>query len=190
MEGVSVRMKKLLTLLICSLLLITACSSTAETSQTDELTNKLKESEAKITALIQKNQQLENEVNRYKEGMEHFPYISNLSREFVQAHTTGDQEKISQMLSNELKLENRDNKLYVVGHEMEWFLYSPDKKTKLADWVIQGFEYSSDNKTMQVFIREFLVNSKGELDSPPTFLNLTFKKFEDQWKIFRIEFDV
>lgn len=69
-------------------------------------------------------------------------------------------------------------------------MFSPERDTKLTDWVIQGFNYNRENETINIFIREFLVDSKGEPDIPPTFLGLTFKKFGGEWKIISLGFDV
>lgn len=123
--------KKLLALPICSIALAatTACSPTNTALQADlnklqeekvELTNKLSESEEKIVTLTENIQQLEEEVKVHDEAMnQYFPIISDLSREFVQAHTSGDKEKIRQMLSDELSLENKENKLYLIVDDVE-----------------------------------------------------------------------
>jgi len=191
--------KRLLILLTCCIVFATACTPSKNTSQNkeesllkdkEELTLKLNESEEKIAVLTEELKQMEEKLKEQEEASEYFPIISNLTREFIQAHTTGDKEKIIGMLSDELILAERDNGLYVIDDSMEWLLYSNDRKTKMVDWVLQGHSYDRENKTMNIYTREFLENANGEPDSPPTFLVLTFKMVDDTWKISGLAFDV
>lgn len=55
---------------------------------------------------------------------------------------------------------------------------------------IQGFEFYNESNTYRVHIREFYKKVDGELESPPTFLNLTFKFHHNEWKIVSVSFDV
>jgi hypothetical protein len=55
---------------------------------------------------------------------------------------------------------------------------------------IQGFEFHNESNTYRVHIREFYKKVDGELESPPTFLNLTFKFHHNEWKIVSVSFDV
>lgn len=190
---------KLIPLLLSSLVIITACTSTKNSSlvseentqkATEELTLKLNESEQKIVALTKELEQMEARMKEHDEAMENFVFISNLTREFIQAHTTGDKEKLTEMLSTDLNLVEKDNDLYVDVDGFEWQLFSKDSKSIYVDWVIQGYSYDLEQMMMTVHTREFFEDETGEPEAPPTFLSLTFKKFEDSWKITSLAFDV
>ncbi len=191
--------KRLFILFICCIAFVTACTPSKNSSQIneetlledkEELKIKLKESEEKIAALTKEFKQMEDQLKEQEEAIEYFPLISNLTREFIQAHTTGDKGKLSEMLADELILADRENELYVIDDSMEWLLFSNERKIKMVDWVLQGYSYDRVNKTMTVYTREFLENANGEPDSPPTFLSLTFQMFGDTWKITSLAFDV
>ena len=190
--------KKLFLLLFCCVVIVTACTSSKNSTQvnenialedTEELTRKLDESEEKIATLTKEIQELQAKYKEQEEGMEYFPIISNLTREFIRAHTTGDKEKIVELLAEDLELIEKEDGLYVLVDNFEWPLYSNDK-IKLDDWVIQGYDYDQENNTINIFTREFLVDANEEPVAPPTFLSLTFKKFVDTWKITGLAFDV
>ena len=190
--------KKLFLLIFCCILFVTACTPSKNNSQvngenkreeTEELTLQLKESEEKVAALTKELQQLEDKMKAQEEGMEYFPIIANLTREFIQAHTAGDKEKLAEMLSDELELIEKEDGLYILVDNFEWPIYYKDS-IKLDDWVIQGYDYDRENNAMNIFTREFLIEANGEPVAPPTFLQLTFKKFDDTWKITSLAFDV
>ena len=190
--------KRLLLLFFC-LVFITACTPAKNSSQvsgesspkvTEELTLKLKESEEKIAVLTKELQQMKDKIKEHDEAMDNFVFISNLTREFIQAHTTGDKEKLAEMLSDELFLVESDDGLFVNVDGYEWLLFSNDSKSKYVDWVIQGYSFDREQMTMAVHTREFFETVNGEPEAPPTFLSLTFKKINDSWKITSLAFDV
>ncbi|WP_160032474.1 nuclear transport factor 2 family protein, partial [Paenibacillus sp. An7] len=134
---------------------------------------------------------LPTKIDNYNTEKENYAFISNISMEFVQAHTTGDMDRLRQLLSDDIVLEEKDNKLYAKdANGDEWLLFNYEKKIHLDDWVIQGYEYDPKSNTFQIFIREFYTDLKGEPEIPPTFLHLSFIKFNEEWKIASIEFDV
>jgi len=169
-------------LLGCSLFFVTACSQTERSSQQDL--------ENKIETLTQQIEKLNTEIEGYHQEKENFAVMSNVVREFVRASTSGDEEKLRTLLSEDIVLEREGNKLTAIIDEMDWLLFSEERVFHFDDWVIQGYQYNSDENTYSIFIREFYTDSKQELVSPPTFLYLTFKEINGEWKIINLAFDV
>ena len=193
-------MKKLLLLMVCSITLITACSQADDSLKGNEsqleidkaaLSESLSNKENKIEKLTRNIAELEKQIESNEKEKDFFPHISNMSREFVKAHTSGDKEQLRQLLSEDIMIEDRDNKLYYVKNDKEeWVLFSYEGETQLDDWVIQGFQYYSESNTFRIQIREFYIDLNGESVSPPTFLGLTFKMSNNEWKIISLAFDV
>ncbi|MCH1626717.1 hypothetical protein [Fredinandcohnia quinoae] len=196
-------MKKKISLLIvcCLMVVITACSQTANSSEGNE--SQLKEENSKLTKQVNENAEKLKELtkkleeqNKQLEDMtkekENFVFVSNLSRDFVQAHTTGDEEKLRELVSEDVVIENRENNIYAIikGHDYEWELFNNEASTQLDDWVIQGYEYDRETDTYSLNMREFITDENGEPVTPPTFLSLTFKYVGEDWKIISISFDV
>lgn len=94
------------------------------------------------------------------------------------------------LLSKDIALEERDEKLYVEVSGVEWVLFDYKDKGSLNDWVLQGFDFNSEKNTYSVFIREFYIDENNEPVSPPTFLNLVIEYQDDEWKIIDLGFDV
>lgn len=192
--------KKLFVLIVCSISLITACTKTENSlkekvSQLEEqktnLTLSLNEKENQIEKINQNITELEKQMETNKKEKDLFPLISNLSMEFVRAHTTGDKEKLQELLSKDIILQERDNKLYSINNAYdEWVLFSYEVNTHLDNWVIQGFHFNSESNTYNVHIREYIKDLNGNPVSPPTFLYLTFKMFNNEWKVIGLGFDV
>ncbi|WP_203248337.1 hypothetical protein [Sporosarcina beigongshangi] len=189
------------TLLFVFVMVLAACSQTVDplegkVSQLEAdkvvLSENLDNQENKIEKLTQNIAELEKQIDATKKEKDIFPGISNLSREFVRAHTSGDKEKLQELLSEDIILVDRDNELFAKHgeDEYEWLLFSRERKVQLDDWVIQGYQYDSENDTFHIHIREFYVDINGEPDSPPTFLGLSFKMFNNEWKIISLAFDV
>ncbi|MBS4201704.1 hypothetical protein KHA93_19045 [Bacillus sp. FJAT-49732] len=195
-------MKKIFLLLfLCSFMLLTACTQSANSinendSQLEEenkdLTKRLNDKEIQLKELTQSVEELNNQIDQFNKEKESFAIISNLSNDFVIAHTTGDKERLYQLLSEDITLEERDNKLYAQIKESvsDWLLFDYHGETKFDNWVIQGYQYVNETNTYSVFIREFYSDLNGESVSPPTFLGLTFKLQDEEWKIISLEFDV
>ena len=186
--------KKLLLLIVCFIPIMSACTDTETVdqlmSEKETLAMDLTENKEEIERLKKKISELEKQLDIHQKEIDLFSQISYLSREFVQAHTTGDKEAVQALLSDDLILEERDNKLLVKGkYNFEWHLYSDDSG-QLDDWVIQGFQYLPDQDSYRVHIREFIIDASGKPIIPPTFLNLTFKLINDEWKVDGVEFDV
>ncbi|MFE8699731.1 hypothetical protein ACFYKX_03730 [Cytobacillus sp. FJAT-54145] len=191
----------LLWLCILGLFFMTACTQTKDTISENErelnekvqkLTQSLNEKGNEIKQLAQSKEELNQKIDSFILEKENFPVISNISREFVQAHTAGDKEKLRELLSEDVNLLEKDSKLYVriSGNDYEWLLFDPHIDSTYDDWVIQGYQYDPATDTYSVFIREFFSDINGESVSPPTFLGLTFKYQENQWKIISLGFDV
>ena len=189
-------------LIICSITLLTACSLKEDSlgkneSQIEEVDTEfsgmLNEKDKKIEELNKTIEQLNIQINDFNKEKENFGFISNLSMEFVHAQTTGDKDKLRQLLSEDIVLEEKDNKLYakiINANGVEWLLFNYEGKTQLDDWVIQGYQYDSKTNTFNIFIREFYINLNGDPESPPTFLTLFFKMYNNEWKVYSLEFDV
>lgn len=191
-------MRKLL-ILICGITLLSACSENLNGNEIHleeknlKLAEQINEKEQKIKELSQHIEQLNIQVDDFNMEKEHYAFVSNNSREFVEAHTTGDKEKLQQLLSEEVVLVEKENKLFArmnSSGDYEWQLFNKDAKSQFVDWVIQGYEYDGETKTFNIAIREFYLDSNREPESPPTFLYLTFKLYNNEWKINSLAFDV
>lgn len=185
----------LLVLLLCSLILLTGCTQTAGNAvelkeENKRLTEELNEKEIKLKESTKSIEELNHQIDEFNMEKENFVFISNLSMDFVNAHTTADKETLRELLSEELVLEEKEEKLYVKVQGYDWVLFDYHNQGSFDDWVIQGYEFSSENKTYSVFIREFYSDVNGEPVSPPTFLNLVFELQENEWKIISLGFDV
>lgn len=193
--------RKLMLLIICGLTLLIACSKD-ETLKGNEslleetnlkLAEQLNEKDKRIIELKQNIEQLNVQMDNFNMEKEQFVFISNISKEFVQAHTTGDKEKLSQLLSENVVLVEKENNLFariVNSDNFEWLLFNNVAKNQFVDWVIQGYDYDDKTNTFNIYIREFYIDSYGEPESPPTFLSLTFKMYNNEWKIDSLGFDV
>lgn len=168
--------------LSCSLMFVTACSQTEHVSQPDL--------ENKIETLTQQLEELNTEMEGFHQEKENFAVISNVTREFVRAHTSGDEDKLRTILSEDIVLEREGNKITAIIDEVEWLLFSGERMFHFDDWVIQGYHYNSDENTYEMFIRESYTDSNQELVSPATFLHITFKKIEEEWKVVNLAFYV
>lgn len=188
-------------LIICGFTLLTACSNDESLNGNEslleeknlKLAEQLNEKDKKIIELKQNIEQLNVQMDDFNTEKEQFVFISNISKEFVQAHTTGDKEKLSQLLSENVVLVEKENNLYariVNSDNFEWLLFNNEAKNQFVDWVIQGYDYDGKTKTFNISIREFYIDSNGEPESPPTFLGLTFKMYNNEWKIDSLGFDV
>lgn len=194
-------MRVLVWLWILGLFFMTACTQTEDTISENEsklngelqkLSETLNEKENEIKHLAQSKEELNHKIDSFNQEKENFPVISNISREFVQAHTTGDKEKLRELLSDDVNLLEKDSKLYVRinGNDYKWLLFDSRSDSTFDDWLIQGYHYDHETDTYNVFIREFFSDINGESVSPPTFLGLTFKYQENEWKIISLGFDV
>lgn len=187
-------LKKFLLLIVCFIPIMTACTDTETVdqlmSEKETLAMDLTENKEEIERLNAEIAGLEKQLETHQKEKDLFSQLSNLSREFVKAHTTGDKEAVQALVSEELTLEERDNKLWIKNSDnYDWLLHSVEFD-QLDDWVIQGFEYFPEDDTYRVHIREFFSDANGEPVSPPTFLNLTFKLINEEWKVDGVEFDV
>lgn len=97
-------MNKLLLLAFFSLTLLTACSQKADLYENQLAEEKLKfteeinEKEENIEELKQKISQLNVQINDLNKEKEDIASINNISMEFIQAQTTGDIDRLRQLL--------------------------------------------------------------------------------------------
>ncbi len=190
------RMNKIfLLIMICSITIITACTNS------EEVISQLKQDKEKLTLSLNENEKtqdefkkrianLEKQLENNQKEKELFNTISNLSKDFVKAHTSSDKDKIQSLISNDLFLEEKENKLYINNNANDQWLLYPFGGKQLDDWVIQGFQYNSDSDTYLINIREIYKDANGKDVSRPTFLNLTFKLSNNEWKVISLSFDV
>lgn len=174
-------MKKVI-LSICFAILLQGCS--AKTNES-ELVNI--EYNKQIQFLEEKIDYLEKRIEAFEEANDKFPILSNLSLEFVRAHTTGDIDKLKLLVSDDITLLEKDNKIYkVCDGEITYTLYDESTQTNYLDMVVQGYGYDQQNDTYLIHIAEFY---EGDLVGG-FFLNLTYKRFNDGWKVVDFEFDI
>ncbi|WP_138419385.1 hypothetical protein [Aquibacillus sediminis] len=194
-------MRGMLNLMIIFLVFMTACTQNQDVisekesefnNEIQELTERLNEKENQIKELTQNNMELTNKVDSFTQEKELFPVISHQSRKFIQVQTTGDKEKLKPILSDDVELVEKDNKLYVNidRNDVEWLLHDSQSNKTFDDWVIQGYHYDHETETCRVHIRQFYSDEDGEPVSPPTFLNITFEQLGNDWKIVNLGFDV
>ncbi|WP_409275133.1 hypothetical protein V1499_07630 [Neobacillus sp. SCS-31] len=187
--------KFFLLMIICSITIMSGCTiSEGVVSQLREdkekLSLSLNESEKTRDELNKRIADLEKQLDTNKKEKELFSVISNLSKDFVKGHTSGDKDKIQSLVSGDLFIEDKENKLYINNNANDQWLLYPFSGKQLDDWVIQGFQYNSDSDTYLLYIREFYKDENGESVSPPTFLSLTFKFENNEWKVISLGFDL
>ena len=188
-------MKKIVIILINLIVILTVigCSN-------NELENEIKEKEAIQKDLEKQIAQLEIELDKYKSELDRmkkenevFEFLYTPSLEFVRAHTTGDTERLRTLVSEDVAIIEKDNKIYGIYKnkhgETEVPLYGSFNDI-YKDMVIIGYGYSEYFNAYVVYIREFYIDESGNPSSPPTYLNLYFQKFGYDWKVVAFEFDV
>lgn len=185
--------KKLLGLLICGVIVLTACSQNEETIATKDTQNEVKESDINETASAELNQQVEDlkgQVEVLTKEHDAFPTISNLTKDFVQAQVTGDKERLNQLITDDVVIEEKGTELYVSTDGGPGFLlFSEELKEQFGGWEIRSAGYSKERGSFDVFLSEFHATPDDE-ESPISFVNLYFKEVDNQWKIAGVEFDI
>lgn len=107
-----------------------------------KLVEQLNEKDKKITELKQNIEQLNVQMDDFNMEKEQFVFISSISKELVQAHTTENKEKLSQLLSEDVVLVEKENNLYariLNSDNFEWLLFNNEAKIQFVDSVIQGY---------------------------------------------------
>ncbi|WP_066502978.1 hypothetical protein [Abyssisolibacter fermentans] len=167
----------------------------------EDLNSKLdavKEKEALLKSQIEQLRKNSGESQKkaeiYKVEHEYFPFITNMALKFVRAQTKGDVSVIEEIIAGKLNLieDNGDIKIYktINGNRQEWMIYEKNSKLIYKDMVIQGYEYDAEQDIFKLYIRQFYINNDDSVNEPPVFLNLSFAKQEDVFKIIDLEFDV
>lgn len=167
----------------------------------EDLNSKLdaaKEKEALLKSQIEQLRKNSGESQKkaeiYKVEHEYFPFITNMALKFVRAQTKGDVSVIEEIIAGKLNLieDNGNIKIYktINGNRQEWMIYEKNSKLIYKDMVIQGYEYDAEQDIFKLYIRQFYINNDDSVNEPPVFLNLSFAKQEDVFKIIDLEFDV
>lgn len=158
----------------------------------NQLKESLDESQREIASLKMENKRIQDRLTQNELGMELFPRLSNLSLNFVRAHTRGDAVSLRSLVGEPIRIQKENGILIGSweenGQEIEWELWKEDDSKTYQDMVIQGFGWLEEGRYV-IHIREFYTES-GEETSPPTFLNLHFQEEDSHWKIVYFEFDV
>jgi hypothetical protein len=156
------------------------------------LEKSLDASQREIGSLKVENKRIQTCLTQNELQMELFPLLSNLSLNFVRAHTRGDVESVRSLVGDPILIQDKNGIILASwvenGMDIEWVLWREDDSKSYDDMVIQGFGLLGDGRYV-IHIREFYTEF-GIESSPPTFLNLHFQKVEEQWKIIYFEFDV
>ncbi len=187
-------MKKIFVLLVL-VILISGCTTTNKTVDKNlDTSNQTGTLQEKIKALETELEQMKLLVDNSKYEKDVFPILSNLSLDFVRAHTDGNIEEIKKLVSSEIKISEKEDTIFGItsidNTELEWILHNKNDSERYQDMVIQGYGFDSNKNVFVIHIREFYKDSNGNISIPPTFLNLYFKKIDNTWKIINFEFDV
>lgn len=180
-----------------SFLTLIGCDNGAVDDLRSELEMKNKtitELEQKLNSLEEEKRELQKERDRHTLEKDFFAEISNQAYQFVQAHISGNREEIQKFLGNGLTLTEKDRDLYVTfpvsGDEVEVRVYQEDSPYVFKGMIIQGYNYDPNEEVYRVHIREFYEHTDPQHVFLPTFVNLSFQRMENDWKIVQIEFDV
>lgn len=191
------QLKKIMVLTISIILIVSGCTKNDVTTDKslEKYENKIQELEEKINILEAENEEMKKLINIYKKEKDSFFALSNMSVEFVRAHTKGNIEKMKELLSEEAELVERKNKIYVIiPHEKsgktKWLVYDKSTPGIYQDMIIHGYHYVSNDDIYIIHIREIYSDSKGNIKIPPTYLDLYFKQINGVWKIVYLEFDL
>lgn len=88
----------------------------------------------------------------------------------------------------------KDNKIFAIykynGERIEILLHDKNFQHQYKGMNISNCSFDITNDSIGTYIRIFYIDRKGEIVSPPTFLNLFFKKTNNDWKVISLEFQV
>ena len=130
--------------------------------------------------------ELEQEILVYKTENENFPQIINNSLAFIEAMECKDIKTLKNMLSVEYELIEQDNHLFARKVDTP-FLWQLDQKEQRQGLTLQNYAYDAEKDAFYIQIRLLYQDSSGSIQSPPTFINLTYDR---SWKVVDLEFDV
>ncbi len=161
-------------------------------AELNQLEETLDECQGEIASMQVENKQVQERLAQNELAIELFPVLSNLSLDFVRAHTTGDMKRLLSLVGEPIQIRKEGGFLLGTweedGQEIEWELWRDADSKVYQDMVIQGFGILENGRYV-IHIREFYTEF-GVETSPPTFLNLHFQEVGNQWKIVYFEFDV
>lgn len=192
--------KRLIVIIIGISMILGVSCSTQE--QTNNLA-KIDEVNQQVSALKIENDKLNRQIDALKSENEKLNYLLEVNDrkeknfydlnykiiDFVRAQIAGDIEKLNTMLDNGWNASKQGKNVQVEGNETDWFIYHEDYGV-YKDFVIQSYTYDSENDTYRINIREFFEFDNGEEKTPPTYINLYFKKLDELWKIVNLDMDV
>ena len=166
--------KGLLIVLLLILLAIPGCGDTPKDTN-KELQRQVKE--------------LEQQIEIYQIEKDNYTQILNSSLNFIQAMHSKDIKALEDMLSEEYELIKQDNRLLVrkTDNFFEWQLYAPELLEYYHGLTLQNYIYNEVKDTFHIQIRLIYLDSDGNIQSPPTFLNLTYDR---SGQVVELEFDV
>ncbi|TCK97976.1 hypothetical protein EDC19_0382 [Natranaerovirga hydrolytica] len=135
----------------------------------------------------------ENNPMNQEEYMDDIIEIFNLSSDFILAHTQGDARALKEMLPSNFTVEKNEDKvniLYEYANETIKQTVYGNREADFKSFKINGINWKDDQNVM-IHFQEIYIDTKTEaIFSPPTFLNLEFKKVGGEWRIGAIEFDI
>lgn len=154
--------------------------------------NEVKELDTNEATSAELNQQLEDlkgQVEVLTKEHEAFPTISNLTKDFVQAQVRGDKERLNQLITDDVVIEEKGTELYVsTDGTPDYLLFSKELKEQFEGWEIRSAGYSEERGSFDVFLSESYATPDDK--SPISFVNLYFKEVDNQWKIAGVDSDI
>lgn len=133
---------------------------------------KISKLQKKIDLLEKENNKMEVKIANMKKEKDNFNKLSHLSVEFVNAQIKGDTNKLKEMISEEV--------------EWKYVPYAKDNSDGQYEYmVIQSYEYAPEDDIYKINIKESYAEIPGEVENILKFqyLDLHFKKINDEWKI-------
>jgi len=136
--------------------------------KTLELDNEqIKDLQEKIKLLEAENNEMKVKMDNIKKEKDNFNELSHLAVEFVNAQVKGDTKKLKEMISEEV--------------EWKYVPYTKDNSDGQYEYmVIQAYEYVPEDDVYKINIKESYAEIPGLQFQ---FLDLHFKKINNEWKI-------
>lgn len=155
---------------------------------------RIKSAENDISEIRKSVDSIKSAIENYDVVKELYDEFVGISEKFVEYHTTGNISGLEEIVSNDVKILEEDEKIYgrinIYGENVDWILYDKESKEKYSHMEIQGYGYLDESEVVLVHIREYYYYEDGSDVTPPTFLNLFLKNINDKWVISGFEFDV
>ena len=107
----------------------------------EEYTNIIQELEKEITTLKTRNEEMKKLIDINKKEKDNFFILSNMSLQFVRAHAQGNIKEMRELLSEEISIVEKNNKILAtmaceeIGN-IEWTLYDKNSQYIYQDMVL------------------------------------------------------